>query len=210
MRVRSKFSAEEFEALYAGPGAFLSMTGSPQLNRAAQAAQERAWIENHPETATFQSTIVGFGKGFGKVSSVADMSCGSGEIARRIAKHSGIEPILGEYGPGYEYTGPLHETVPEIPHVELFICTETVEHLDDPDRDLKLIREKCDKLLLSTPMDEGDGNGKTPATGHYWTWGRHDVEMMLLDAGFNVNAFILIDMTPRLWDHCQFGVWQLI
>jgi len=65
-------------------------------------------------------------------------------------------------------------------------------------------------MLLSTPMDEGVGNGKAPATGHYWTWGRQDVEVILEQAGFAVNAFIQLDMTPRLWDHCQFGVWQVI
>jgi len=204
LRVRQKFTDAEFNSLYADPFS----NGNLQMNRASQAAQERAWIDTHPETQTFQSTIVGFGKGFGRVASIADLSCGSGEIARRLARWSGIEPLLGEYVGGYEYVGPIEETIHEIPHVELFICTETIEHLDSPDRDLKLIREKTDKLLLSTPMDEGVNNGKTPATGHYWTWGRGDVETILYEAGFRPLAFIQLDMTPGLWDHCQFGVWQ--
>jgi len=198
-RVREKFPEAEWDGLYKA------------MHPAAQRAMEEvAWMETHADTRTFYNTIVGFGKGFGRVASIADMSCGTGNIARALGEYSNVEPLLGEAGSGYQYEGVLQETVPQIPHVELFILTETLEHLDDPDADLKLIREKTDKLLLSTPMDEGVGNGKTPATGHYWTWGRQDVEAVLNDAGFTVNAFIQLDMTPRLWDHCQFGIWQVI
>jgi 2-polyprenyl-3-methyl-5-hydroxy-6-metoxy-1,4-benzoquinol methylase len=205
VRVRPAYTPDQLYRLYAEPWG----PHDSEIRRVHQAEDERAWIEAHGETRTFQGVVVAMGIGFGKVGSIADMSCGSGDIARRVAKYSGIEPMLGDLGPGYPYRGTLQETVPQLPMVDLFICTETVEHLDDPDADLALIRQHCKVLLLSTPVDEDEAvDGAVPADGHYWVWSREGVEEMLGKAGFRVIAFNMLDMTPELWTHCRFGMWM--
>ncbi len=204
MRVREKFTPQQLQELYGSAHVI-----DAKQRRIEDTIKERAWILEHPETRTFQNTAVALGiGGAGKVDSIADMSCGTGDIARKIAAYSGIEPLLGEFGGGYDYQGTLQDTVPQLPVVDLFICTETVEHLDDPDADLALIREHTRMLLLSTPVDEDEsGDGEPLATGHYWAWSREGVEDMLNTAGFEVSANIVLDMTPGMWTHCKFGMW---
>lgn len=135
----------------------------------------------------------------GDVTSVADLSCGDGTIAHALDVN---EVVLGDYAPGYAYTGPIEETLERIPHVDLFVCSETLEHLDDPDTVLKQIRAKAARLVLSTPVDAGrDANPE-----HYWSWGRGNVEAMLTAAGFTVEVFMAVDPRPA-GRYYQFGIW---
>src|SRR5213076_938668 len=82
---------------------------------------------------------------------VADLSCGDAAIARALDAEI---TILGDLAPGYEITGPIERTILPVPSADLFICSETVEHLDDPDTVLKHIRKRCRALVLSTPLAE--------------------------------------------------------
>jgi Methyltransferase domain len=204
-RVRPAYSAEQLFEIYSHPW----NAGHPPDRRVEQVETERLWITEHAETRTYQSVVVGLGQGIGQVGSIYDMSCGSGDIARMLGKYSGIEPTLGDLGPGYEYHGTLQETVPQLDIADLFILTETLEHLDDPTADLALIREHCRNLLVTTPESEGVANGDQPAVGHYWIWDRAGVEELLTGAGFTVRAYVLLDPTPELWAHCAFGMWML-
>lgn len=163
---------------------------------------------NLPNPSVMYHTRVALGKGFGRVTSIADLSCGDGVITQQLASFSGIEPILGDLGRGYPIQGPLTDTITRIPLVDLYVCSETIEHLDDPDEALRLIRVHCRNLLLTTPIDEDKTapNGEI-AGGHLWTWSREDVEDMLHEAGFKVSAYIELDMTPFWYTHCRFGMW---
>jgi hypothetical protein len=108
---------------------------------------------------------------------VADLSCGDAAIGRALAPAS---LILGDFAPGYPITGPIEVTAPALSHVGMFICSETVEHLDDPDAVLAQIREKADSLVLSTPLAEF-----TPVNPeHYWGWDTDGVREMLEGAGW--------------------------
>jgi len=108
---------------------------------------------------------------------VADLSCGDGAIARALA----IRPILGDLAPGYGLHGPLEDTIREISHVSLYVCCETLEHLDDPDEVLRLIRRKADRLVLSTPIGETIGHNPE----HYWGWDEDGIRQMLESTGFH-------------------------
>lgn len=133
------------------------------------------------------------------VSSAADLSCGNGVVLRSLEAG---ELHFGDVAPGYRYEGPIEETVEQIPDVDLFVCAETVEHLDDPDAVLKGIRAKTRLLVLSTPVDAwGDDNPE-----HYWAWGRGDVEAMLTAAGFQVDVYTAVDFRPLGLPYC-FGIW---
>jgi hypothetical protein len=111
---------------------------------------------------------------------------------------------LGDYADyGYQFTGPLDETLPKLDPVELYISTNTLEHLNDPDSHLKALREKCIKLLLSVPIDEQDAGGQ-----HLWFWTRDGVEDMIKAAEFEVQAYCELDENP-VWEHFKFGIWAL-
>ncbi len=130
---------------------------------------------------------------------VVDLSCGDGQIATEVAKtHLGWEGRLhlGDFAPGYPITGPLEQTIKEIPDADLFILSETLEHLDKPLEALASIREHTSMLLMSTPIDEPlDSNNEQ----HYWSWSVDDIDHMLRAAGFTPAVKSLLYL-PTYYD----------
>jgi hypothetical protein len=123
---------------------------------------------------------------------VADLSCGNALIARRLQASHGARMVLGDYAPGYQHTGPIEQTIEAIEPVDLFICSETIEHLDDPDAVLAKIRRKTARLLLSTPDGETDDSNPE----HVWGWDAEAVEKMLREAGFIPDVHTTVDLRP--------------
>lgn len=119
---------------------------------------------------------------FTDVKSVADLSAGDAVIINSIQAE---RKYIGDFASSYEFVGPIEKTIHEIPDVDLFICSETVEHLDNPDEVLAMIGKKAKHLILSTPDGEID-NGNLE---HYWGWDNEGVREMLLAAGFIPKAF---------------------
>lgn len=137
----------------------------------------------------------------GNVPSAADLSCGDAAIVEAL----GItQTHLGDYAEGYEHRGPIEQTIEQIPHVDLFVCSETVEHLDDPDLVLKKIRTKTDALVLSTPVGAWNDADRNPE--HYHAWDREAVEEMLTAAGFRVVLYNELDLRPGGGEY-SFGIW---
>lgn len=133
-----------------------------------------------------------------EVKTVGDLSAGGARITPEIAEYYHCNPVLGDLGRhyGYRHVGLLQETLPLLGEFDLYVCSETLEHLRDPDADLALIREHCKYLLLTTPVDE---TPEMVSHGHLWTWEREDVEKMLADAGFE----------PFEFEHVSvFGIWK--
>lgn len=128
---------------------------------------------------------------------VSDLSCGDAAIANALTETA----VLGDYAPGYTYQGPIERTIDEIPPVDLFICSETIEHLDDPDMVLRKIRAKARCLVLSTPEGEtGDSNPE-----HYWGWTSPDVEEMLRAAGFTPVVHNVLGLRETVYDYQIWG-----
>lgn len=138
----------------------------------------------------------------GTVESVADLACGDATVAYAV---NAPRRYLGDLAPGHPIVGPIESTVGMIPPVDLFICTETVEHLDDPDPVLRAIRDKTTYLVLSTPV--GCFHDENPE--HYWAWDREAVEAMTDEAGFKVSVYAELDLTASGPDHYKFGIWGL-
>lgn len=135
----------------------------------------------------------------GHVGSAADLSCGDGTILNALDVDT---RYFGDFAPGYDLTGPIDDTIDQIPVVDLFICCETLEHLDDPAEALNRIRDKTKTLILSTPVDAfGDTNPE-----HYWAWSRQGVEDLLSQARFQVLAYTAVDCRPGGGEY-MFGVW---
>lgn len=145
------------------------------------------------------SDTVKAAKALGRVASAADLSCGDGYILMCLAAET---KIYGDFAPGYQVTGPLEETLPALAPVDLYVCCETLEHVDDPAAVLRLIRSKTRTLLLSTPVDAwGDANPE-----HYWAWNQQDVDVLLAEAGFQVTSYTTSDMRGAGYQYC-FGIW---
>lgn len=122
---------------------------------------------------------------------VADLSCGDGELTTRIHRALGAASpvILGDLNSrGIAAAGPerpdacipLPDALAYLEPVDLYVCSETLEHLDDPDAFLSDLRPLTKRLLLTTPVGEStDGNPE-----HYWGWDTDAVGAMLDAAGF--------------------------
>lgn len=125
------------------------------------------------------------------VNLVGDLSAAGTNIATEIAKHYGCAAILGDYGNVYGYepelTGSFDQTIPAMGYVDLYVFSETLEHLEDPDMALQMLRPYCKYLLVTTPIWE---EPEQPSHGHLWTWRREDVEDMLQQANFNPIQFV--------------------
>jgi hypothetical protein len=96
-----------------------------------------------------------------------------------------------------EETLDLHRGGPQ-PLWDLFICTETIEHLADPDAVLCKIRERAKTLVMTTPVDEAN----TENWEHVWAWGVEDVQLMLVDAGWTPMRYcnlVCQNYTYQLW-----------
>ena len=115
---------------------------------------------------------------FGEVTSVADLSAGDATIINAIPAK---ERYIGDFAPRYELQGSIDETIELIPKVDLFICSETIEHLDDPETTLRKIRAKTKALILSTP--DGETGQSNPE--HYWGWDMQGVRELLTSTGFS-------------------------
>jgi hypothetical protein len=157
----------------------------------------RRWRDHHLRVDV--TTAVAQWMTPGGVQSAADLSCGNGAVLQAVqAKRK----YFGDLAPGHEYQGPMEETLGDIPAVDLFICSETIEHLDDPDTVLARIRQQARGLVLSTPVDAWhDTNDE-----HYWAWSREGVEDMLTAAGWRLHAYATADFRQLGLPYC-FGIW---
>lgn len=134
--------------------------------------------------------------------SAADLSCGDGHILRALAAD---RKYFGDLAPGYEITGPIEKTILDLPLVDLLVCAETIEHLDDPDEVLAAARQRARLMVLSTPIEAWEDRN----VEHYWAWDREAVEAMAVAAGWTVHVFTTVDFRPQGMAYC-FGIWGLL
>jgi hypothetical protein len=118
---------------------------------------------------------------------VADLSAGSGSIATQIAPGA----VLGDYAPGHPIRGPISQTIHMLEPVALLVCTETLEHLDDPDGLLRAARGKARRMLVSLP-ETFDGAADTNAE-HVWQFDRTGGEAMFRDAGWLTMVHVTVE-----------------
>lgn len=131
--------------------------------------------------------------------SVADLSCGNAAIARALEME---RTILGDFANGYEYSGPLEQNILHIENVDLYICSESLEHVEEPQLVLSLAREKSKALVLSTPLDSWFDTNEE----HYWAWNRNGVETLLKNADWTPDIFAMLDTTV-FGEPYIYGIW---
>jgi hypothetical protein len=188
IRLREAYSPERLAELYATPH------------------EHTKWADHRARVAVTVQIARALA---GDIETAADLSCGDAAILRHLQMAADVTPgapkldiHLGDFAPGYPYRGPIEETIGQIPDVDLYVCSETIEHLDDPDLVLKAIRPKTECLVLSTPVE--CWQDRNPE--HYWAWDRAGVEEMLHDAGFTVAVYAGLDLRPGGGEY-EFGIW---
>lgn len=134
-----------------------------------------------------------------KPETVADLSCGDGEVVIQAGLRD--VAVLGDLAPGWPYRGRIEQTIDSIPDVDVFVLSETLEHVEDPDWLLLAIRGKAQRLLLSTPI--GEDHDLNPQ--HYWGWDTDDIKEMLADAGWTGDVEVF-EPTPQ--PYYAFQIWR--
>lgn len=127
--------------------------------------------------------------------SVADLSCGDGAIVRN-SRHEWESITLGDY----VTTGPIELALLHQPDVDMFVLSETLEHVEEPDVLLHHIRNVASNLVLTTPY--GEVTDENPE--HYWGWDDEGVRSLAEEAGWRVHSFQLF--TPTI-DYYTFQMW---
>ena len=129
-----------------------------------------------------------------QIRSAADLSCGDGALLNMISRHL-TRAVLGDLNgvPAsasvscrartLETIGAtaLPDSLTHMDPVDLFILSETLEHLDDPDDLLARLTRVSRYLFVSTPVAEAADSGNLE---HYWSWDVTDVYDMLHAAGW--------------------------
>ncbi len=134
---------------------------------------------------------------------VADLSCGNGLIASALAEKAGTTPILGDVAPGWPITGDLVDTIENVGPVDVFVLTETLEHLPDPAAVLAGIQ--ADVLVLSTPVEAWDD--REPQ--HLWAWDRQWISVLATAVGWSESRYVEFDGTV-IGDWYRYGIWVLL
>lgn len=181
-RLRSMPNAEELAIMYAEPHDARAY-GHGHWLRVEHTVALATWMRNDFELLT-----------------VADLSCGNAQIVER--SHPWRQVYLGDFAPGYGISGPIEETIEQIPQVDLFVLSETLEHVNRPVEVLKQIRAKATYLLLSTPI--GETTDDNPE--HLWGWDQEGVQLLLDRAGW-LRPLARTDLT--LPDTTSYQIWSM-
>lgn len=130
---------------------------------------------------------------------VADLSCGDGAVVGQ-SRHPWARRVLGDY----TTTGPLETGLETLDPVDVYVCSETLEHLEDPDAVLRRIRDVAAHLVLTTPAGERDDANPE----HYWGWGTDDLQDMLVAAGWKPREVELFEPQVDLaFRYYTFQIW---
>lgn len=161
-----------------------------------------------------------------RFTTAADLSCGDGAILRGL---SGLNRVyVGDLNgvdmeqPGWsgsttEVTqlppGALPESLWALPEdalpVDLYVLSETLEHMDDPDRLLQSLTMFSRYLFVSTPVDERHDSGNLE---HYWSWSCPDVHNMLMDNGWLPleRELLVPQSTVHMDDAYHYQLWLAV
>lgn len=159
--------------------------------------------------------------GDGKIRTVADLSCGDAAIACQLPglTHLWLGDLQGTPRTDPAGTtaavypllpGPLPDSLGYLPEpVDLYICSETIEHMDDPDELLREIAGVATYLFLSTPLSEAHNSGNVE---HYWSWGQADMHQMLQDAGWQALELKLLvpESTKHMDGAYTYQLWMAV
>lgn len=123
--------------------------------------------------------------------SAADLAAGDGAVLSALS--DSIPKVYGDVVARHGWRhGPIEDTVGGLSSVDLFICTEVLEHVTAPWAVLDGIRAKASRLLLTTPVENWDD----PNPEHLWAWSQRDVSDLLDGSDWRVTFYNEWDYRP--------------
>lgn len=133
-----------------------------------------------------------------EIVTAVDLSCGDGRILRDI-----VGPTNRYFGdianaPHIDRHGPIEETIENI-RGDLLICSETLEHLDDPSYVLDRVATRFTWICITTPLGEVDPEKNHE---HYWGWDLWGISSLLSENGWTprwVDTLNESYYTYQLW-----------
>lgn len=180
IRLRQKWSDEKLAELYAKA---YSSDEWPEHKRRVDWTIGRLnlFLSTHPEIVT-----------------AADLSCGDGHILDRI--EGPTNKYFGDIvnAPHIDRHGSIEETIENI-RGDLLICSETLEHLDDPSYVLDRAAERFTWICITTPLGEIDPERNYE---HYWGWDLWGISSLLSENGWSprwVDTLNESYYTYQLW-----------
>lgn len=132
----------------------------------------------------------------------ADLSCGDAKIARAVS-HLCDGQYLGDLAPGYQYHGAIEHTVGYVDVVDVFVLSETIEHVADPQWLLDELATVTHNLVLTTPLDE-QAEARNPE--HVWSFTGQDINDMLYQAGFSIREGSVLHLKQYGCEY-DFQIW---
>lgn len=159
------------------------------------------------------------------IRTAADLSCGDGALLNMISRYLdaawfgdlngvSVSAQVSCSAPRVEALASgrmLPESLDQLPEygVDLFILSETLEHVPDPDELLRRLVDHTTYLFLSTPVDEPVGSNNLE---HYWGWGTDDIHDMLRETGWHpLEKKVLVpESTRHLPDAYSYQMWMAV
>lgn len=187
--------------------------------------QHTRWSD-HVERIAATSSFAAPWLDYYNITSLADPSAGDGALARAlIATAPRIhQAYVGDLNPGPELAQgwssvtpyvwvnleptPLDRSLDQLDlsrenvPVDLLVCSETLEHLDDPDAFLLRAKRSARSILITTPENET----ATDNLEHYWGWDSEAVSAMLHEAGWRTVDHTIFQ--PLTADTYRFQMWM--
>lgn len=181
IRLRPKYSDEELAALYDKP------------------YDHTKWDEHHIRVGwTIGRINHWIALQRPEIVKAVDLSCGDGAILRNL---NVVDKEFGDLVAAPHLTmisRPAEEAVKLITG-DLLICSETLEHLDDPDAFLRDASQNFKYVAITTPLGEDFPEKNWE---HYWGWDLLDMNQILRDTQW----YPLVEETLPL-DYYTYQFW---
>lgn len=160
-RLRPAWPPEKLEEFYTNP--YKSSEWPEHVARVNWTIERlKLFLEAHPEIGT-----------------IADLSCGDGVILDDVRATNKIYGDISQ-GADTRVRGPIEETILQV-QGDLLICSETLEHLDDPGTVLGHAATRFDWICITTPLGETDPEKNYE---HYWGWDLWGMSSLLSENGW--------------------------
>ena len=134
-----------------------------------------------------------------KIERVVDLACGDGALLNLL--NNVTEKIYGDmvFAPHLTLAPMSIETTVRYMTGDLLVCSEVLEHLDDPDAVLRDAHAGFQWIAITTPLGETDPEKNYE---HYWGWDTLGVDDMLYDTGWSPRCIETLNLsyyTYQFW-----------
>jgi len=134
-----------------------------------------------------------------EIAFAVDLSCGDGAVLRGLSEP--IDRMYGDLVDAPHLTiehGPIEERVRQVTG-DLLICSETLEHLNDPYMFLHDASKSFKWVAITTPLGEDDPEKNYE---HYWGWDTLGIATILDTTGWQgvwLDTLNLPYYTYQMW-----------